>query len=531
MIFGHGAAKWGTQKAPALCLVSFVVGCSTPLTETVAPSTVTVADTPTTAQTSDGEYISWIEHIIDDEASNGGVPIRGGDGIAIVDLDQDGYLDILTAQEDSNHLRIAYGTSNPNEWVHQTLAEGPSVAAIEDVAVGDLNGDGWVDIVAACEEAHLIYFENPIQNIRDVDWPHLIPTVVQDRGSWLRVFIADVNGDGQLDLTAANKGAADIVRPGVDVPENGPTSLFTLNGPPLEDASWQEQILYNEGVPNTALPVDIDGDGDFDILAAKRVRQELVILENLGRLADGSVNIKPIPITMRPAFEANPNWRGMANAFQADIADLNRDGRVDLIVNVIEVHDDAAQVQAGIGWLEQPEDLSSDWLFRRIGNTLPDWVIGIKMADIDGDGDLDAVTGGYSGINILAGAYSGASRDYDEPSVDENASVGRIAWFENPGDPTLSWTRHDISRRVRGMYDMFESRDIDGDGDTDLIAPRGNSGSYDGVFWLEQIRSNVPRASFTPAREEESRHLGLPPEDWITHYNRSQTYVAPNKSE
>ena len=71
----------------------------------------------------------------------------------------------------------------------------------------------------------------------------------------------------------------------------------------------------------------------------------------------------------------------------------------------------------------------------RIGSTLPDWVIGIHLADLDSDGDLDAVTGGYSGLNILKGSYSGASRDFDQPGVDETATVGRIAWFQNPGIP------------------------------------------------------------------------------------------------
>ena len=83
------------------------------------------------------------------------------------------------------------------------------------------------------------------------------------------------------------------------------------------------------------------------------------------------------------------------------------------------------------------------------------------------------VTGGYSGINIIEGAYSGASRDFDDPSVTSASSVGRISWFENPGNVEEKWLRHDVSRRVRGMFDMYVSRDLDGDGDMDLIATRG----------------------------------------------------------
>ncbi|MCA8903000.1 MAG: VCBS repeat-containing protein, partial [Hyphomonas sp.] len=212
-------------------------------------------------------------------------------------------------------------------------------------------------------------------------------------------------------------------------------------------------------------------------------------------------------------------------------ADLNGDGRVDLVLNVVERSATDKSLPSGLGWLEQPEDLSDPWRFHRIGNTLPDWVIGIHLADIDGDGDLDAVTGGYSGLNILAGSYSGASRDHDEPSVTAADTVGRIAWFENPGDPAGTWARHDVSRRVRGMYDMFVSRDMDGDGDLDIIAPRGNAGDNDGVFWLEQVRSAEPRPAFTPARDTDSRALPLPPENWIELYGRGESYIAPNKVE
>jgi hypothetical protein len=234
-----------------------------------------------------------------------------------------------------------------------------------------------------------------------------------------------------------------------------------------------------------------------------------------------------------PGFDTGPDWRALSGAFQAVFADLDRDGRKDLIVNVVE---DRGTGKPGygtsaLGWLRQPADLENSWTYFRIGSTLPDVVIGISMADIDGDGDLDAITGGYSGLNIFAGGYSGASRDRDDPRVTPASTVGRIAWFENPGDPRLTWRRHDVSRRVRGMYDGFIPRDMDGDGDIDFIATRGNSGEFDGVFWLEQVRSDKPQAAFTPARAQESRALPLPPENWRELYDKEVTFVAPNKVE
>ena len=90
--------------------------------------------------------------------------------------------------------------------------------------------------------------------------------------------------------------------------------------------------------------------------------------------------------------------------------------------------------------------------------------------------------------------------------------LGRIGWFENPGSESKDWIRHDVSRRIRGMFDKFIPRDMDGDGDFDFVGTRGNSNPFDGVFWLEQVRTPDPRKRFTPARTTDSREMPLPPE-------------------
>ena len=109
----------------------------------------------------------------------------------------------------------------------------------------------------------------------------------------------------------------------------------------------------------------------------------------------------------------------------------------------------------------------------------------------------------------MTGAYSRGERAFDG-EVAPDTPLGRLAWFENPGDLESVWTRHDFSRRKRGMYDKFIARDLDGDGDVDFIGTRGNSAPYDGVFWLEQVRSDQALASFAQAREEESQQMPLP---------------------
>jgi hypothetical protein len=489
----------------------------------------TVAETPTSARTPVGDYISWVEHLVDTEDINGGVAVRGADGLKIADLDRDGYMDIVSVHEDSNHLRIAYGSELPDAWDLYTLAEGPIAGAAEDVAVGDINADGWPDLLFACEEAHIVYFQNPGTGARQRPWSHIIPAPAVGRGSWLRVFIADVTAEGSLDVLAANKGGTDLVDTAAGEPNSGTTTLLTIKGNALEAENWQEQVLMEHGVPNIALPVDIDGDGDIDVLGASRLENRSFIIENVGTTDAGKVETRIHAIVLSPGFAASENWRGGTGAFHAAFHDIDGDDGADLVAVVAE--SDADGLNFTLGWMQQPETLDKPWTYHRIGHFLPDWITGFALADIDSDGDLDVVAGGYSGLNVLDLGYSGASRDFDDPRVTPSSSTGRIAWFENPGRviDSTAWHRHDISRRVRGMYDEFIPRDMDDDGDIDFVATRGNSGSFDGVFWLEQRRTEQPVPVFTSARAKESRHLPLPPHNWRAHYDRTKETIAPNK--
>ena len=182
---------------------------------------------------------------------------------------------------------------------------------------------------------------------------------------------------------------------------------------------------------------------------------------------------------------------GIMQGFNLEYADLSGDGRLDII---------GAGRPPGLMWIEQPAALGDAWNGFQIGTFLPDSVTGMELADIDGDGDAD----------VIAGSYSRGDRMGDDSTMDIGSALGRIGWFENPGDAKTEWMRHDISRRKRGMFDKFIARDLDNDGDMDFIGTRGNSYPYDGVFWLEQVRTVTPVASFERARDIESSEMPLP---------------------
>ena len=444
------------------------------------------------ALSTDQQYISWREHIIDDPIT-AKEPFNGSDGLVMADLDLDGFVDIVSVHEsdsgydsavyDANlevplegHVRIAFATADPNVWTNITLAEGDEVAAPEDAAIADVNGDGFPDVLVAAELGHLIYLQNPGKNARSMPWPRLILPMTKNQGSYLRVFFADFNNDGQVEATTANKGAQ---RPGPkDYARSTPVLLLKVDGDPLAADGWKQTILGHYSIPQNAETVDLDQDGDTDIVIGSRGEQRIAWFENIGR--NGDLNFQEHAIGIIGA---------QIHGFNLAYADINKDERLDII---------GASTEA-LYWLEQPALIDDGWLAHKIGTFIPDSITGLVAADINQDGHLD----------IMAGSYSRGTRTAEaDAKVDD--PLGRLGWFENPGVLNGDWARHDISRRKRGMFDKFVARDMDADGDIDFVGTRGNSDQLDGVFWLEQVRTATPNAAFTSARANDSESMPLP---------------------
>lgn len=456
-----------------------------------------VGVTLTKAMSQNGQYISWREHIIDDTEMSG---ISGSDGLSIGDIDNDGFMDVVSVHETDTEytenaegfIRIAFGTKDPKVWKSITLADGTEVGGAEDVTIVDLNGDGFLDVIGACEWAHLIYFENPGLDCRTEEWKRHIPSVTKDKGAFIRVFDADFNRDGRREIIAANKGISDGL---IDIPEDQtfPISYFEINGNPLNDDSWTEHELIRVNVPINSQPIDLDLDGDEDIIAGSRGDGDIYILENISA---SKSNFRTHSVETSGSSLPGRS-RAFINGFNMDFADFSGDGLLDIVLG--EVVEPGHSLGTHLIWLEQPANLSDKWKVQNIGQTTPDELVGIRLADINNDGFKDVMTGGYSR----------GSRSEDGKSA-PGQSLARMAWFEHPKDLSKPWIRHDISRRVRGMFDKFIAKDMDMDGDIDFISTRGNSVPFDGVFWLEQIRSDEPIGAFEPERSLDSREEILP---------------------
>jgi hypothetical protein len=85
----------------------------------------------------------------------------------------------------------------------------------------------------------------------------------------------------------------------------------------------------------------------------------------------------------------------------------------------------------------------SAWVEHQVSNRLSDGAWSVYAADLDGDGDIDALTG--------------------------SVYADRVAWYENTLGDGSAWLEHPITSSADGVQSVFAA-DVDGDGDLDALS-------------------------------------------------------------
>jgi hypothetical protein len=161
--------------------------------------------------------------------------------VALADLNGDGKLDAAVADENccaQNSLSVLLG--NGDGTFQHAVSSIPGTAS--DVTVGDLNGDGKIDLVLAGEFGGFVRVA-----LGNGDGTFQPATIYPTPDSALTVKLADLNGDGSLDIAVGGSSAVDV---------------FLGNG----DGSFRAAAAYGVGSQFVALG-DFNDDGVMDAAA------------------------------------------------------------------------------------------------------------------------------------------------------------------------------------------------------------------------------------------------------------------------
>ena len=479
-----------------------VSGRLTISTQCVDPQDVRAADldgdgdTDVVVASSGDDTVSWFENVGSGafgprQLITGQAPVASG--VRVADVNGDGLLDVLAAFTGTDTVAWFanqgggnFGTAQPLPW---------TVPGVRGLEVADLDGDGDVDVVCTSpDQQQLWWFPNvdagtfgnrlvidqqipepsvPVAADMDSDG---LPDILVLRGASVLQFgnqggtfmqqslslndvrgfravaPTDLEGDGDTDLLLAGPfyGSAfeNITEPFptrtqiLTSSELLPTfvSAIELNGDGAPDAlflsrtrgelTWckntgpgaianRRTLTDSVSSPRSVLTADFDGDGDPDCVIAGAMGG-FGLVENLGQGSFGALQALSSP-TFSP--------------LDASSADIDGDGDLDILT----VADNQTQTFA---WHE-----NLGGLVFGPSSALPSAVNGgrsIEPADVDGDGDLDAIV-----------------------SVEFPASVG---WFENTGAGAfgpLQTIAIPQNNSIPGVFDLVVG-DWDGDGDPDI---------------------------------------------------------------
>jgi len=236
---------------------------------------------------------------------SGGVYARA---VAIADLNGDHKPDLIVANGASNTVGVLLGNGDGTFQPAVTYGSGGMFPS--SVAVADVNGDDIPDILLnnACSDPNC---DGTVGVLLGNGNGTFQPVVTYSSGALnaFSVAVADVNHDGKPDLIVGNSC-------GFPCDATGAVAVLLGNG----DGTFRAAVIYNSDfyIVYSVTVADVNGDGNPDLVVANGLNPGTVgvLLGN----GDG---------TFRPAITYDS---GGSRPFSVAVADVNGDGKLDLIV-------------------------------------------------------------------------------------------------------------------------------------------------------------------------------------------------------
>jgi hypothetical protein len=312
------------------------------------------------------------------------------------------------------------------------------------IALGDVNGDGRLDIVFGngrhTPQPNLVYVNG---NRTDL---FFLPRPLGNSATY-SVVLADLDRDGDLDLVEGN--------------DYGFWNVIWMN-----DGRGNLSSDYYFGVDDRTRELavgDVTGDGFPDIIAANFVvapgdTSKVYVNDGTGRVPEG----RPLPV-------------GEADAAAVALGDFNGDKHLDIVLGTLAGHPDYLYLNDGTGRFPRampfgPRDDDSD---------------GIAVGDLDRDGHLDVVVGNTGQQNriVFGDGKGGFSRSVTFGGRTDRTRAVAIGDIDGDGNSDV----------VVG----YESRDAfqtGGDGTIPTSESRGQ------VLFLYRLRNEVNQVYLNDGR-------------------------------
>jgi hypothetical protein len=384
----------------------------------------------------------WQRHTIDDSS-------LGADGVRTEDVNQDGLPDLVAGWEQGGVSRVYLMQRDSGMkpiWI-QTDA-GPALD-VEDALLVDLDQDGAVDVISSTEGKNkkvLIHWAPKRPEDYTVSTKWRTETLFEDGSLWMFATALDIDGKNGPDIVVGGKN------------QNGKIGWLQSPPDPRKVSDWKFHFLTNAGWTMSLLKRDMDNDGDEDILLSDRKGDLAGIhwLENPGRAqskltepwknhwikkdigepmlidtydfdGDGIEEIAVPYYIDNQGFilimhtQDRTNWTdhpvpfppNMGRAKSLAVGDINLDGKPDLVLST-----EHADNRSGVIWLEYQDSWDEpNWTTHDISGLEGNKFDLNLLLDLDADGDLDVL-----------------NTEENNNSQDGKAGLGLI-WYENPANP------------------------------------------------------------------------------------------------